>query len=359
MIGNDAPPPLSVDFLADSELVFAETSWEITADTTIDTTTMAVNPPQPAGVSISGGKQKDGTLSVTVLRVKDLVIAADVSLTVSGAWPLVILASGEVRVEGLLDVGAHGNKPGPGGATIETVLGAGVSALHGANLVDSGAGGGSFGSRGSDGGQSSVLVSASGMIYPLTTRLVGGASSGGVTGTCSNFPGAGGGALLLYASTGIHVAGAISSGGGGGGGGRDDDCDGNGGAGSGAGGGSGGTLWLQTPQLTGSGVLAANGGGGGGGGQDLRIGEENGENGEDGKPDVSEVARGGSSGGNGAASTDGANGAVEGTPATSVAAIDVFDGNGGGGGGGLGRIVYRAPSLGELQSSPAAVRAAN
>jgi hypothetical protein len=123
----------------------------------------------------------------------------------------------------------------------------------------------------------------------------------------------------------------------------------------GGGGGAGCTIWLQTPALVGTGTLAANGGGGGGGGGSGGAAAP-GLPGQNCKPNANSAALGGDRGGGGASSAmAGGNGAIEGIAAPVVPSL--LGGNGGGGGGGLGRIVYRAPGLDELQSSPAAAPA--
>jgi hypothetical protein len=199
------------------------------------------------------------------------------------------------------------------------------------------------------GGRAGATASAAGTVYTIANKLVGGAS-GGTAGACVNPPGAGGGALLLYARHKLELSatGAISAGGGGGGGGLI-TCD--TGAGAGAGGGSGGTIWLQSPDIRGDGVVAANGGGGGGG---CYINISNGGPGQDGIPSVTMIAAGGVKA-NSVEATTGGNGAIQTTPASMVPNLTV--GNGGGGGGGLGRIVYHSSSFGALKSSPTAVAA--
>lgn len=347
--GKDYEIPV-IDFLAGDEATFSETSWTIGVDTLIDTTAGVITPAPAENVALTGGKQRDDSNSVMVLRVKDLTIVATAVVKVRGAFPLAIITGGEVRVAGILDAGATGGEPGPGGSTQETRFGVGSKSLHdGAD--DSGAGGGSFGSSGSPGGMVGTFSSAAGEVYAIGNKLIGGAA-GGYAGACDNPAGAGGGAILIYARTRIVVDGAISAGGGGGAGGVYANCA--PGAGAGAGGGSGGMIWLQTASLSGTGTLAANGGGGGGGARNGLSTNGTGGDGQDAKPSIDEIATGGEKGG-GSESTPGGSGAIEGRLPSPVPSLSV--GNGGGGGGGLGRIVYRAPGLGALQSSPTAVRA--
>ena len=349
---RDAPPDVAmmgVDFLPMSEETFGSTNWSIAADTAIDTSLLSIVPAPPAGVTFLAGVQDNGA-PVAILRVGDFTIGSGRRMTVTGERPFAILSDHDVTITGTLDVGARLAQRGPGGALPAMGSGAGLVGVHddgtGSDYDDAGGGGGSFGTRGAAGGKAGPFNGgASGQTYPLN-GLVGG-SGGGRAGVCANMPGAGGGALLLYAANKVRITGAITAGGGGGAGGLESGCA--TGAGSGAGGGSGGTIWIQTTDLDGTGVLAANGGGGGGGSY---IGVSNGGPGENGQPSTTDVANGGTKANSSEASVGG-NGAIQGTAASMVP--NLAAGNGGGGGGGLGRIVYHAPSLGALQSSPTAV----
>lgn len=351
--GEDGEPIAqeNIDFLLPAEEMLGNTDWSVDDDAQIDTGLLTVTPSLPIGVTMIEGTQHDGKTKIAVLRVKDFKVAAGVKLTVRGSRPLFILSSHDVIIDGTLDVGARGNVAGPGGSAGGAGPGAGAISLHdgsGGRYDDSGAGGGSFGTVGAAGGKVRDLISAAGAVYELGNALVGGAS-GGRAGTCTNPPGAGGGALLIYAGAKISVEGEISSGGGGGAGGLDANCA--PGAGAGAGGGSGGTIWLQTPKIEGAGFLAANGGAGGGA---SFVNKGNGLSGGDGLPRL-QAAIGGAKADD-AGATAGGNGAIAGTPASMVSTL-TGGGNGGGGGGGLGRIVYRAPDLGALEASPTAERA--
>ena len=339
----DASPDERVDFLAAQAQPSNDVDWRIETNTRIDTSTMTISPPPPAGVVFTEALQDDGVTRIAVLRVRDLQIIPAATLSARGALPLFVLSDGVVLVRGNLDGGGHGAIPGPGGSANGLGLGAGAPSVHVANSSnDSGGGGGSFGTTGAAGGSAGTAMSPAGARYAIDTRLMGGASGGG-GGACTNLPGAGGGALLIYARRQLRVDGAINVGGGGGAGGLV-ECTTN--SGGGAGGGSGGALWIQTPELGGLGVLSANGGGGGGGAYPT-----NGGAGQDGKPSSTAFANGGINTGN-IISRAGGDGAVAGRPAPAVSPVA---GNGGGGGGGLGRIVYRAPGLGSLKSSPVAV----
>lgn len=347
------PPPLIIDFLPPAEAVLGDINWTVALNTEINTTTGSILPLGPVDVTFKMAMQRDGNSSAMILRVKRLSVATGVTLTATGTRPLFILAD-DVTIDGTLDVGAHGATPGPGGATGGMGAGAGMVSQNdntGTIKGNSGGGGGSFGSKGAAGGNVGTASSGAGEPYAIGAALVAGASGGGA-GVCINPPGAGGGALLIYAKSRIVINGAISAGGGGGAGGLF-SCGTTLGAGSG--GGSGGAIWLQTPNLGGTGILAANGGGGGGGGSHTPTNIDGG-NGSDGKASVSELATGGLAPADDTSA--GGSGAIEGRVPSVVPTLNRNgDSNGGGGGGGLGRIVYRAPGLGGLQSSPTAVAA--
>ncbi len=344
-----------VDFLPLAEERFIDdASWTIDANTELDTTTLTVRSGAlPAGVAFTMGTQDSGD-EVAILRLRDLKINAARTLTVTGTRPLFILSNHHVTIDGTLDVGAKLNVPGPGGFDSGMGPGAGKISIHdngtGTGYDDSGAGGGSFGTAGAAGGSVGAFAGgAGGDPYELIDQLHGG-SSGGQAGVCANPPGAGGGALLLYAKDRIRISknGVITSGGGGGAGGLYTGCV--TGASAGAGGGSGGAIWLQTAKLEGDGTVAANGGGGGGAGY---YNAGNGTPGENGKPSTTAVAVGGNPAGR-VEVTAGGGGAVKNVNPSIVSPIT--GGNGGGGGGGLGRIVYRAPDAAMLDTSPAAIQ---
>ena len=337
-----------VDFLPPSEETFASTNWNIGANLLIDTTTVTITPTQPAGVTFLAGVQDNGA-PIAILRVGDFTIGASRTVRVTGDKPLAILSDHDLTITGVLDAGARRETPGPGGALPAMGIGAGGVGVHddntGSGYDDAGGGGGSFSTAGARGGNVGPFMGgAPGATYNLNGLL--GGSGGGAAGLCSNQAGAGGGAVLIYAAHKIRITGFINVGGGGGGGGVM-ACD--TGSGSGAGGGSGGTIWIQTIDLDGTGVLAANGGGGGGGSY---VNVANGGDGEDGKASTTSAALGGPKA-NVSEASPGGNGAILGTAAPAIGAIGA--GNGGGGGGGLGRIVYHAPSSGAITSSPAAV----
>ncbi len=356
----DAPPlpQQEIDFLPPSEETISETNWVITAaNVTIDTSVLTVSGALlPNGVSLTEGTQHDGATKAAILRVHDFKIEPNASVRVIGNRPLFILSGHDLLIEGVLDVSAAKAVPGPGGSAGAMGLGAGRRSTHyfgffGGRYDDSGAGGGSFGGLGAAGGRAGgAPAGAAGQPYGIGSKLVGGAS-GGLAGNCTNPPGAGGGAVLLYGRNKIDIKGVVTAGGGGGAGGLDTGCA--PGAGAGAGGGSGGTIWLQTPDLKGTGVLTANGGGGGGGSYSSG-GSGNGGDGANGTANPMIAAAGGTKADHPEA-TAGGSGAIQGAEPSRVP--DLSAGNGGGGGGGLGRIVFRAPVIDKIKSSPTAVAA--
>ncbi len=348
----DAPPQAGIDFLPPNEETTGTVNWVIDTAVTLDTTALTITPAPVEAPSLTEGTQHDGLTKIAVLRLERLHLKAPGSITVIGGRPLFILAGNEVKIDGKLDVSARGAVAGPGGFAGGMGPGAGRASMHLLLENDTGGGGGSFGSTGAAGGAILPSVSTPGATYPISARLVGGAS-GGTAGLCNNLPGAGGGALLIYAMNAIDLKGEINAGGGGGAGGLDMDCA--PGSGAGAGGGAGGAIWLQSKTIVGDGLLAANGGGGGGGSQ---AGGGNGNPGENGRASENMVAAGGAKGGGDQATAGGA-GAVKDTNAAPVAGLNplVVGGNTGGGGGGLGRIFYNAPTLAmTIKTSPAAVR---
>ncbi len=349
----DALPPFDatqsgVDFLPPGEETFVMENWTAPQNTTIDTTTMMVVPALPAGPTFQVGQQDAGG-SIAILRVNDFTLAAGRTITVTGDRPFVLLIKHDATIAGTIDVGGRQWQRGPGGSFGGLGAGAGGTSVHdngtGSTYDDTGAGGGGFGSTGATGGAAGPFAGGSGGPTFVVSSLTGG-SGGGLPAACSNLAGGGGGALLLYAGHKLRIMGVITAGGGGGGGGVMVCAT---GSGPGAGGGSGGLIWIQCTDVDGTGVLAANGGGGGGGSY---VGISDGGSGEDGKASTTAIANGGMKANTVEASAGGA-GAIGGTSAAVITPLTA--GNGGGGGGGVGRIVYRAPSLGGLLSSPPAV----
>ena len=173
-------------------------------------------------------------------------------LRVTGSLPLVLVASGPIRVNGTID--AASRRVGGAGA------GSGSSdCALGSNAIGSGGGaGGSFGASGGNGG-SGASGGASGVSGPVAAivALRGGCPGGAGGGSDDSEAGAGGGAVYLIAATQIRIEGTINASGAAGAGGLP-SVDG------GSGGGSGGLIGLEAPEVFvgASGRVFANGGGG-------------------------------------------------------------------------------------------------
>lgn len=358
-------PPLAVAHVPPAGS-FAGTGQLILRDgAVIDTTALTID-----GQSYGGGpgaevvfdmwEQTPEGPELAVLHVHDFGVENG-SVTVRGTRPLVIIAGNEIRLAGLLDAGARGAEPGPGGFASGMGAGAGGVGLHVSNQ-DGGGGGGGHGSAGGAGGDGICVGDACGdggaggaVSGTAELDVLQGGAGGGAgavenpSETCVPAPGGGGGgAVQLTALDRIRIdpGGGVHVGGGGGAGGSiDQGCA---DSGSGGGGGAGGAIFLQAPLIEHSGVLAANGGGGGSGanggqqnpGSDALAGAEA-------APGAEAVDSVAFAGGCGAAlvstecSQDGSGG----------------NGNGGGGGGGVGRIavvVSDAYDDAEGVTSPAA-----
>ncbi len=225
-----------------------------------------------------------------VYHFTTVTVGAGVTLTLRSAskGPVVWLASGEVRIDGVLDAsgirGHHGGEapveplPGTGGYTggpgRHSVLpaqdGNGPGGGDGSPL-DFGWGGAGAGhaAEGEDTQNNNRGGRAYGNVFILP--LVGGSGGGGGDEISPGIPGgggSGGGALLIASSEAIRLDGTIRADGGAGG----EDI---GGFFLGGGGGSGGALRLVAPVISGAGTLSADGGArgtnGGGAGSPGRI----------------------------------------------------------------------------------------
>jgi hypothetical protein len=317
----------------------------LTIDTTYNTS---------SGGSLPAGVALWGVSSYALLTLKDLTVEKDATLNVQGQRPLVVIASGKVIIDGMVNLAASGKSPGPGGFFGGPPGGAGAGCGGGYSGADkgdtAGAPGGSFGGKGGRGGGDGplgklpCLPTCSGpFCYNCLTPLVGGSGGGGaadpwpITGGDG---GAGGGAIQISAYTSIHVkkGGKIHTGGGGGEGGSA-------GAAAGGGGGSGGGILLEAPLITIDGIVAANGGGGGGGGTLTTTGDS----GTDGQPSGTR-ANGGDGGSVAFVSDGGDGGKGSGTGDDQQDGEDGTTGSGmahgeGGGGGGSGRICVRATTF--------------
>lgn len=305
----------------------------------IDTMDLTINgAPPPAGVTFQRTNQETPGQPITTLHVTTLTVMSGATVEVRGDRPLVVVASGEILIEGVLDGSANRGRPGPGGFTGGNGPQGGSDGENQSTFLDSGGGGAGFGTAGAKGGDSpcgmmctSAIGGDAGGVYgdPPQTWLHGGSGGGRGASQCSGdrVGGGGGGAIQLYSASSITVSvtGGIAVNGGGGAGGEPCPMT----ATAGSGGGSGGSIFLQAPIVTTLGLLTANGGGGGGGAN----GSGDGSPGQDGQFSTS-AAAGGPGAGMGGAS-GGAGGVLGSAP---TPGNDAFQGNAGGGGGAVGRV---------------------
>lgn len=184
------------------------------------------------------------------------------STAVTGSRPLVLVATTRIEIAGVLDVASHrGGSRGPGFAA--RACGAFTPATLSTDMLggDGGAGG-SFLTRGGDGGGGNNAPN--GGVSPVAssppTRLTAGCDgqNGGAGTGVAGAGGRGGGVVYLLSGGAIEITGAVNASGAGGSNG--------GNFAGGGGGGSGGMIKLSAPtiQVTNA-ELIANGGGGSGG----------------------------------------------------------------------------------------------
>lgn len=272
------------------------------------------------------------------------VFAVEQPVTVQGASPLIVVASGHVNITASIDASAHADVAGPG-ATMTGAGHVGISFFDGGQAIrkSAGGGGGSYGSPGGVGGSENPQIApggAAGATYGGSVQdpLVGGAPGGLGGFAVGGSGGGGGGALQISSGDSIDIVLSTISVGGGGGVGGHTSLNG------GSGGGAGGEIVLEAPtisfQASGQASLNALGGGGGAGGTQNGGGPPGG--------DGSDATAGG---GGGAAGTPHSAAGGKGAAVTANALVDAQPGggdaaDGGGGGGGAGRIWlrYRASS---------------
>jgi len=252
-------------------------------------------------VNTSNGSISDGTTAphvfvsqklpapkIMAISFASIKIPMGTMVEVTGPNALVVVASGNIEIKGIINGSGKASTPGPGGGNggsyyanpsgpgaggkgseVKTGFGGGLYTLGGgAGGVHAGAAGG-----GGTGKLSNYKAPGGSPAAPYgkseLSPLYGG-SGGGRGGTSSSkgaaYGGGGGGALMLVSGTEIIIGdgtsgvGGINAGGGGGGASTTTYR-------GGGGGGSGGAILLEAPKITlkkGS-TLAVNGGGGGGG----------------------------------------------------------------------------------------------
>ena len=276
-----------------------------------------------------------------VVAGSTLTLMAGATLTAQGLKPLVLLSTTTMDLAGDIDVSSHhagqqlrgagANPTDPGACSFMT---APTEAMMGG-----GGYGGSFGTKGGDGGNAAEQTTGKGAAgtrldsFPMTLR---GGCRGGDGSTIGGSPGAGGdggGAIALIAGMQIHVDSKINASGGGGHGGSMGPVTG------GGGGGSGGMIVFDSPMplmFGGRATLWANGGGGGQGSSPTVAGDDGGES--IGPPFAAFGTNGSGTGGNGSSGSTGADPGAAGRNAP-------MSGGGGGGGGGGGAGYVHGPGL--------------
>jgi hypothetical protein len=325
---------------------------------TIDTSALTIATPLPSGVTFTSVAQWPSGPELAVLRVGSLEVATDAVVRVIGSRPFVVIAAGEVRLRGRIDIAGRNTTPGAGGHPTQMGPGAGSDAEQSGSWSDPGGGGAGHATIAREGGASeagTLAGGAPGGPYGDSTIAVleggSGGGRGGPGGCTRTSGGGGGGAIQIYSATRIRidVDGAIDAGGGGGLGGN--GCSASGNAGAGSGGGSGGVILLQAPQIEQLGMLGANGGGGGGGGSSGTAGNP----GEDAHLDGTPAAGGATLGTYGYAGGNGGFETTDPVPGTAAPGTGASGGNSGSGGGSIGfiRILTQQAFTNEGSISPA------
>jgi hypothetical protein len=322
----------------------AEPDVTIVSGSTIDTDTGAVVMPNGTPIIVASALVPQSSGMIRAFTAHSFTIA-DVSVT--GSYPIALVAADDMTLNGILDASANGSAAGPGaqapgtgcdggsiGAAVIKVL-CGVFPAPGV-LCGPGPGGGGNAVSGGAGGNNGIVLTANygsvsgGAATTGFSPLVGGCSGGifeDMQDTIVAPAGGAGGAVQLVSGGTMELIGIVHVGGGGG----------TGLTNGAAGGGAGGNIVIETPTLTigTAGGFAANGGGAGGCGVD----------GVDGSPD-NVAAAGGTSTDASCSGTNylfagGAGGTSVQAPGsggfdtrTPVMASDFF----GGGGGSVGRI---------------------
>jgi hypothetical protein len=273
-------------------------------------------------------------------------IDVPVTTTAVGSRPLVVLATGMLTIEGMLDVSSHSGMPAGAGATSSGCAAAATQAERDSNGGGGGAGG-SFATVGGGGGAGNSASAAGGAPAPVVTaptQLTGGCR-GQVGGEGSNnakgTPGEAGGAVYVVAGVSLVIHGVVDASGAGGAGGAT--------AAGGGGGGAGGMIVLSAPSISAAGAsLLANGGGGASGAT-----SSTGTAGADPDPSMPTVS---AIGGMPPTGAGGGGGGFASAGAAAAGGAGNNDAGGGGGGGGGGFVladhvvtgVIASPAIGIL-----------
>lgn len=305
--------------------ITGQSQLNVNAPTTLNTTTSSLCVPYhlPTGTT-------DATYCV--IAVKSITIGFSGRLTATGSRPLVLLATNQINIGGILDVASHIR--GNAGPDADPIACSSSSVSSGAE----GGPGGSFGSKGGDGGAIGAAPAVpAGAAIPSPVRLRGGCPGRTGAGANGGALGRGGGAVYLISDT-IAITGTINASGAGGIGGGPSS--------GGGGGGSGGMIGLDAPviEVAMSGRIFANGGGGGEGGGGLNVGD-------DGVDSTAPMTIGAGGAGGTAGGGNGGDGAGNGV-AAQAGENDTDSGGGGGGGAGVIRVFPSRMLAGSISPPP-------
>ncbi|MBZ0237034.1 MAG: hypothetical protein K8M05_32190, partial [Deltaproteobacteria bacterium] len=162
---GDAPvdgPDFVVRYLAPSEAHAGTTSWTISENTTLGTTSLTATPALPAGVTFTTAAQLDtGAPEVAVLRVDAFTLGAGLTLLARGDRPLVIIAGGDVDIAGVIDGGSTVQFRGAGGSPHGMGAGAGTAGVT-SGTSDAGGGGAGHATSGARGGSCNGILGGAG-----------------------------------------------------------------------------------------------------------------------------------------------------------------------------------------------------
>lgn len=312
------------------EIIVADTSDGRIEERRRSSLTEVVRVLREPGEGTNAGIEFGVVDGVGVFRLAEMSVDRTGELRLIGSRPAAVLASGDIRIAGILSLRPAGTVPAAGSNS--GAPGDGEPGRAGMNSFDSGGGGGgnAFGGAsggnapGSTGGGSGGASHGTSSVSPLSGGGSGG-TGGGVLGGAGGY---GGGAVQLSSAGEISLTGVLDAGGGGGQGGGNGSTGGGGG-----GGGAGGSALIEAPTIAASGVVIVSGGAGGQGTtcESACVGDASGRPGDDGSAVV--PARGspilGTGGGGG-----------DGSDSTGEPRFGFIGTNGGGGGGGAGRVRF-------------------
>ena len=320
----------------------------IATDSVVDTTARTITIGAAAPVPLANLIHSE---TFAVWSVGSFVLGPNVTLTLTGTRPLVIVAASTFELHGHIAAYGDMSNPGVGGLAAASGPGAGGDGAKPSASNISGGGGGGHATAGGGGGKIGAGVAGTaGPAANANGALLIGGSGGGRGGgyaaaLCSDATrgrgGVGGGAIQVSAIGAILVAstGSVDVGGGGGFGG----CKGNGSDNfrGGGGGGAGGLVFLESVagvEVQAGAELAAAGGAGGEGGDSNKMGQD----GQAG-PYPSATALGGNANAGGA----GGNGGAGAGSTTTAPGPGLGGTSAGGGGGSTGRVFFgtRTPAL--------------